>query len=40
MMSSTPRPMPPAKSLTRKRGMMEFSMISFETASVSVPSKP
>jgi hypothetical protein len=34
MMSSTPRPMPPAKSLTRNRGMMEFSMMSFETASV------
>src|SRR5262249_22991253 len=40
MMSSTPRPIPPAKSLTRRRGMMEFSMMSFEPASVSVPSKP
>src|SRR5262245_49973017 len=40
MMSSTPRPMPPAKSLARRRGMMQFSMMSFDTASVSVPSKP
>ena len=40
MMSSTPRLMPPAKSLARKRGMMAFSMMSREIASVSVPSRP
>src|SRR5262249_46577176 len=40
MMSSTPRMIPPAKSPTRKRGRMEFSMMSRETPSVSVPSKP
>src|SRR5262249_52050062 len=40
MMSSTPRAIPPAKSLARKRGMMAFSIMSRETASVSVPSSP
>src|SRR5262245_52196548 len=39
-MSSTPRLMPPGKSLARKRGMIAFSMMSRETASVSVPSSP
>ena len=40
MMSSTPRVMPPAKSLARKRGTMPFSMIRRETASVRLPSSP
>src|SRR5262252_5967794 len=40
MMSSTPRVTPPGTSLARKRGMIEFSMMSLETASVSVPSRP
>src|SRR5262249_42975490 len=38
MMPSTPRPMPPAKSLALKRGMMAVWMMTFESASVSVPS--
>jgi hypothetical protein len=40
MMSSTPRLTPPGISLARKRGMIAFSMMSLETASVSVPSRP
>src|SRR6266508_3904324 len=40
MMSSTPRVMPPGMSLARKRGTIAFSIISLETASVSVPSRP
>src|SRR5262245_4436000 len=40
MMSSTPRVTPPGTSLARKRGMIAFSMMSLETASVSVPSRP
>src|SRR3984893_9907827 len=40
MMSSTPRLMPPAKSLARKRGVMAFSIMSRDIASVSVPSRP
>src|SRR4051794_16140553 len=39
-MSSTPRSIPPGTSLARKRGRMEFSIISFDTASVSLPSSP
>src|SRR6476619_595305 len=40
MMSSTPRVMPPAKSPARNRGVIPFSMMSLETASVSAPSRP
>src|SRR5436309_2513610 len=40
MMSSAPRVTPPGTSLARKRGMIAFSMMSLETASVSVPSRP
>src|SRR5215831_1965527 len=40
MMSSTPRLTPPGISLARKRGTIAFSMMSLETASVSVPSRP
>src|SRR5262249_24533823 len=40
MMSSTQRVTPPGTSLARKRGMIAFSMMSLEMASVSVPSSP
>ena len=37
---STPAAMPPAKSPSRKRGVMVSSMMRFETRSVSAPSSP
>src|SRR3981189_3650768 len=40
MMSSTPRVIPPAKPPARNRGVISFSMISRETASVRAPSSP
>ena len=40
MMSSTPRWMPPPKSPVLKRGVMAFAMMIFDSASVSVPSRP
>src|SRR5471032_524947 len=40
MMSSTPRAMPPLKSAVLKRGVIAFVMITFDSASVSVPSSP
>src|SRR5476651_2430573 len=39
-MSSTPRLMPPAKSPVLKRGVIALAMITFDRASVSVPSSP
>ena len=40
MISSTPRVIPPEKSFALKRGVMEFAMMYFVTASVSEPSSP
>jgi hypothetical protein len=39
-MSRTPFLMPPAKSPSRKRGRIAFSMMILDRASVSVPSRP
>jgi hypothetical protein len=40
MMSSTPRETPPPKSPVLKRGAMALAMMTFDSASVSVPSSP
>ena len=40
MMPSTPRSMPPEKSLVLKRGTMALEMMTDDSASVSVPSRP
>ncbi len=40
MMSSTPRVTPPLKSPALNRGAMALAMMTLDTASVSVPSRP
>jgi hypothetical protein len=40
IMPSTPRSMPPEKSLALKRGTIALEMMTDESASVSVPSRP
>ena len=40
IMPSTPRSIPPEKSLALKRGTMALEMITDDSASVSVPSRP
>jgi len=40
MMSSTPREMPSLKLPALKRGVIALEMITFESASVRVPSSP